>query len=610
MLHALLEYGRTHGIAGEAGFTSKAIRWLVAFDRQGRFLNIMPATQTEGGRSRPRMLAKAPHLAFSGDTPMRQFLVDTAQYALLFEVTEPDAKLLRKHEYFLHLLRAGGEAEPMLARIAEALSDAATRQAICDELAKQTPKAKPADNITFAVVGDSGARIIAEEDGWHAWWRGHFPSLFKKKADKKRTDGTMRCFLSGELGSPALTHPKIKGLGDVGGRVETTLVGFNLDAFCSFGLKQSANAAITENAAQQYVASLNELIANRSHKLAGAKVVYWYLGDVHEDEGEDVLGAMLNPGVLGVAISEEMETDNAGKTFVFGGDKAREVQALDRVDKLLTSIRTGQREDLRQARYCALTLSGNTSRVVIRDWMEGSFESLVENVQAWFENLSIVSRDGQRIVDGHKFRAVLAAPARELGDVAGPLEAKLWRCAVLGDREPIPYELMAQTLNRVRIDVINGDPARHARLGLLKAYCNRNRRMPPMTTSLKETCNDPAYLCGRIMAILADIQHAALGDVGAGVVQRYYAAASATPGLVLGRLVRQAQTGHLPKIKGGLRHWFDQQLAEVWNKFEHQPPPVLKLEQQTLFALGYYQQKAKRNTMPETTANSASDDAD
>ena len=34
-------------------------------------------------------------------------------------------------------------------------------------------------------------------------------------------------------------------------------------------------------------------------------------------------------------------------------------------------------------------------------------------------------------------------------------------------------------------------------------------------------------------------------------------------------------------------------LAEVWDRLEEEIPPVLTLEQQTLFALGYYKQKAK-----------------
>ncbi len=52
---------------------------------------------------------------------------------------------------------------------------------------------------------------------------------------------------------------------------------------------------------------------------------------------------------------------------------------------------------------------------------------------------------------------------------------------------------------------------------------------------LNESHPHPAYQCGRLMAVLAKLQKSALGDVGAGIVQRYYAAASSTPALVLGR---------------------------------------------------------------------------
>jgi hypothetical protein len=58
----------------------------------------------------------------------------------------------------------------------------------------------------------------------------------------------------------------------------------------------------------------------------------------------------------------------------------------------------------------------------------------------------------------------------------------------------------------------------------------------------------PPYQSGRLLAILANLQRAALGDVGAGVVQRYYAAASQTPALTLGRLISNAKN-HLSKLK-------------------------------------------------------------
>jgi CRISPR-associated protein Csd1 len=77
---------------------------------------------------------------------------------------------------------------------------------------------------------------------------------------------------------------------------------------------------------------------------------------------------------------------------------------------------------------------------------------------------------------------------------------------------------------------------------------------------------------------------------------------SATPALVLGRLIRNAQIGHLPKIDAGLRIWFEKQLAEVWNKLQQRPPEVLDLEGQTLFAMGYYQQNAQAYQSQKTDA--------
>ena len=102
----------------------------------------------------------------------------------------------------------------------------------------------------------------------------------------------------------------------------------------------------------------------------------------------------------------------------------------------------------------------------------------------------------------------------------------------------------------------------------------------------------PAYHCGRLLAILSSLQHAALGDVGAGVVQRYYAAASQTPGLIFGRLASNARN-HLGKLEGGLAYWYENQIADVMSRLGDGAPRILDLNGQGLFALGYYQQLAQ-----------------
>ena len=103
-----------------------------------------------------------------------------------------------------------------------------------------------------------------------------------------------------------------------------------------------------------------------------------------------------------------------------------------------------------------------------------------------------------------------------------------------------------------------------------------------------------AYHCGCILAIFARLQRAALGDVGAGVVQRYYTAMSQAPGLILGRLAANAKN-HLGKLEGGLAHLYENQIADAMSRIGDAAPRTLTLEEQSLFALGYYQQLAALN---------------
>ncbi|WP_221901885.1 type I-C CRISPR-associated protein Cas8c/Csd1 [Bathymodiolus platifrons methanotrophic gill symbiont] len=103
---------------------------------------------------------------------------------------------------------------------------------------------------------------------------------------------------------------------------------------------------------------------------------------------------------------------------------------------------------------------------------------------------------------------------------------------------------------------------------------------------------EAAYHCGRLLAILARLQYAALGDVGAGVIQRYYTATSQTPALLIGRLIANAKN-HLNKLEGGLGFWYEDKIAETMSALGDSIPKTLTLEKQSLFALGYYQQLAE-----------------
>ena len=82
-------------------------------------------------------------------------------------------------------------------------------------------------------------------------------------------------------------------------------------------------------------------------------------------------------------------------------------------------------------------------------------------------------------------------------------------------------------------------------------------------------------------------------EVNVGITERYYAAAIAGPGLVIGKLSQMSQY-HLSKLERGLAVYYEKILTEIYQSMGKQDiPTVLTMLQQTEFALGYYQQKAE-----------------
>ncbi|HEX7184993.1 MAG TPA: type I-C CRISPR-associated protein Cas8c/Csd1 [Thermoanaerobaculia bacterium] len=565
MLQPLVSYARGHGLVTEPGFAPKTVRWALVCDSQGKFLEVLDLADDpkSPGRTFPRCPELSQPEIKRGGPGCRHFLIDSADVVALLADGDLDAKLLAKHTYFTRLLRQAAEALPVLAGVADTLDSPESLAEI--QAGLRARKAKPNDKVTFSILGASPAYPV-DSDVWHDWWRRFRKALGEEKPGKPASRETaaarVRCLASGELVEPVPTHPKIAGLSDVGGLpMGDALASFKQESFCSYGLVQSANAPVSEKIAAEYRAALNHLIKETGRRLAGAKVVHWFKDRIpREEDPFDLL------------IDESTE----------------EADAQRRARDLLTAIESGRRPDLLDNRYYALTLSGASGRVMVRDWMEGEFRELVRNVDRWFADLAIANRNGIGLAPPPRMISILAALVRDLDNLPPALEARMWHAAVR--KEPIPQQAMARALARLKVDVLGNQPFNHARVGLLKAFHIRkgDHLMEP---HLNESHPDPAYHCGRLMAMLAALQYRALGDVGAGVVQRYYAAASTTPALVLGRLVRTAQF-HLDKLDRGLARWHEGRIADVFGRIRQDIPPTLSLERQSLFALGYYQQIA------------------
>ena len=109
---------------------------------------------------------------------------------------------------------------------------------------------------------------------------------------------------------------------------------------------------------------------------------------------------------------------------------------------------------------------------------------------------------------------------------------------------------------------------------------------------LNEKSPSKAYQTGRLMAVYAAVQQKAVGDVGSGVIERYYTSACTAPALVMGKLATTAQY-HLSKLDNKDRIYFSKMLQDISCEVGTYLPRTFSLEEQSQFALGYYFQNSE-----------------
>ena len=570
MLNELIAYADTQMDAPEPGFKPKQVRWAIEFTSDGQFINIIELGNAGEKNNRGKLFQKCPDFSQSEIVSWgyRHFLVDSAE-VVCCHTKEKDGgkfeKISAKHNTFTYLLKLASTKVESLDNISKALEDESILKRI--QAILEGKKAKPTDSTTIRVDG----KTLLELSIWHDWWRSfrEDQSLNKNNTKTNSFDKINRkSFLSGKSVTPLSTHPKVSGLSDVGGLSSgTTLIGFDKDSFCSYGFEQGENATVGESDAAQYRAALDELIKNHSTTFANIKIVHWYKNSTLENS-EDPLDILTR-----------------------GDDESNALRAQQQIQKFLSSIRTGKKINLGDNQYYCLALSATGGRVMIRDWTQGKIKTLAENISLWFDDFAIVSRNGgNTLASSPKFYAVLGSIVRDIKDISSPLVVQIWRSAITGSKLPRPALSMA--LERIKSALCKDEVVLHAGIGLVKAYLLRYYRETEggneMAENMKKFLNpdhpSPAYQCGRLMAYFASLQYRALGDVGAGVVQRYYASASTTPALVIGRLTTLAQF-HLNKLKNKGTYWYEQQIGEVFAKIGDNIPTTLSLEEQSLFLI-------------------------
>jgi len=434
---------------------------------------------------------------------------------------------------------------------------------------------------SFASTGFGVFRVVGANCYVHdipeirAWWLQCYLC-------KNPSGVNAQCLVTGEITSIArLAEPSIKGVSGApkGGK----LASFNDPAYESYGKEQTFNSPVSEQATFQYCNALNALLSgpqSRRHRLmiGDATTVFW---TERETVAESLFAKFLGGDI------EENATS--------GDDPVMHA----RLEAFLNALRKGGGTLPNElgdpdTKFYILGLSGNVTRLSVRFWHVGTIAQMIGRLRSHFDALRIRS-SRESDPEFPPVWALLRQTGREAKDIPPLLGGSLMQAILNGT--PYPHSFYNAVLNRIRAD----HEINYLRACAMKAFLVRQHKIQiPM--SLDTTRTEPSYLLGRLFAAMEKTQEDALPGINATIRDRFYGSASATPGAVFPRLLRTYQH-HLSKLEGGQKVNRDRLIQAIHGSL-NSFPSHFGLEDQGLFAIGYYHQRQDfftKKDKPETT---------
>jgi len=558
------------------GSRRKKISWLIPLQADGTPAGApVDLREGEGRKRSPRLMAvPQPTKRTSGVAP--NFLWDKTAYVL--GVTAGEGKRTAKeHAAFVESHQewlAGAKDEGLSAFLGflgwwrpERFTELGWPEEMKDQ------------NLVFALESERLANTrIHDRPAAQAIWAGLSGGGDRNSA---------LCLVSGRRAPVARLHPAIKGVWGAQSS-GASIVSFNLDAFTSYGNEQGDNAPVSEAAAAAYTGMLNQFLDRDSgHRLqiGDASTVFW------ADGGDEV----ANEAAAGIFASFFDVDDEVEAKRV--GDALERVRGGLKVPDWSAALAPG-------VRFYVVGLAPNAARISVRFYIEDDFGVLAERVAKHQEMLML--EPGPRGGTLQMWRLLNETAVQGKRDNIAPNLAGDWLRSVLSGA-PYPLTLMSAVLIRIRADRdINA-----RRVAILKSILIRNLNVGA-PVALNPDFKEPGYLLGRLFAVYARIQYAALGDVNASIVDKFYTAAAAQPRRVFGRLASLSQK-HLSKIGKENKKYeeaLNGNIAEIMAEMDpaKNPFPISLPEvDQALFALGYYHQRNKYFAKSDTAADAGAE---
>ena len=557
------QYERLHanGEAPPYGYSRERITCALMLSHAGEPVAVSPLFEA-CAQSPARRLCEVPHPVRRTSRPSANFLWDKTAYVFGVKrhpVTRRPCPANGEHDAFreLHEGLLAGVADQGLRGLLRFLRAWDPN----DYGALPHAEAMLGSNVIFRLEGERD--WLHDRPEARSVWAGHLARV-------QPPQGV--CLVTGARAPIALVHPAVKGVRGTHA-AGAALVTFNLDTFESYGKTQGANAPISIQAAFAYSSALNALLAfdsRRRIRIGEMTVVFW--AEAAGDERSASEAERLLSGAMAEPLAHATPELPAG------------------------------------TRLHILGLAANVGRLSVRLWHVDTLGALARRIVEHWDDLRIEPAPWRSSPPARRL-LYETAPQRKADRIPPALAPALLRAILGGGR--YPRTLLGAVIARIRADkAVTGAQAAICRACLARDHrLGFEREDAPVSLDRDET--HPAYRLGRLFAVYERVQRAALGAVNAGIRDRFYGAASATPATVFPLLARKC-AHHLATLRKSehrrrLAHWYEREIDAILDGVGTAFPRSLRLEDQGRFALGYHHQRTWKRDSGQA-ADSAGDD--
>ena len=533
MFAELVEFGKRVRKVHDDALKEEKCSWDIVIDKEGNFLNLIPCDITIEAENLTAKKGKA------------RLLLDKPEETLGFNKDKHEKYIAKLAEY-----KDIQELSPVFSFYDKPEEVEKAR----NEFAK-LPKAKQIGNITFMVDDE---RLLSRY--------GVKNAIIKKYENYLRANiqEHLLCTVCGTNNYPILDEPHGSVKLPKGQTSGSMLVSYNTNAFESYNLKGNLNSGICTNCARNYIEALRYLVGNKftnCQKISDDTIALFWTKE--PDDDIDPFSDICQP-------TEE------------------------RVRKLFSSIITGDKQrvntEMENYFYCC-TMSSAAARIAVRDWMAISVSQYQKNLQQWFDDIETL-KDGEILYPG--INSILSScikkktkPTQSDVKARARIGSILWHAALTN--APLPLMILQSVLTQIEHDYFSPEKSTVIRLVL-----NRNiNNTYHMKKELDEQNESKAYLCGRLFALICQLQYKAHEgkEVNSSIRDRFFTSASSNPSRAMSILLTKYVPIYQKKKKGA----YTKSITEIASRIEHFPEK-LTLTERGEFALGYYYQyAAKKN---------------